>query len=113
MYKYKNAYKRNKFENNGADRNISILFQSFIQPLHTKGVEKDQNTHDEKQRLFCLSRGVKNMAAKKAAYDRKQVIILIIRTSCTVRLNFSRSSLTFAHTRIPYVGMPSWANMVK
>ena len=65
MYKYKNAYKRNKFENNGADRNISILFQSFIQPLHTKGVEKDQNTHDEKQRLFLPEPWGKKYGGKK------------------------------------------------
>ena len=37
----------------------------------------------------------------------------IIISSCVVFVSFSRSSRTLAHARIPYVGMPSEANIVK
>ena len=65
MYKYKNTDKSNKFKNDGADCNIGILFQSLIQPLHTKGVEKNQNTHDEKQCLFLPKPWGKKYGGKK------------------------------------------------
>ena len=38
---------------------------------------------------------------------------LMIRSSCTVLDSFSLSSLTFAQARIPYVGIPREANIVK
>ena len=41
------------------------------------------------------------------------ITMLIINNSCAVLVNASLLSLTFAQALIPYVGMPSCANMEK
>ena len=57
--------------------------------------------------------GTLNTATSKTAYEIKFVIKLINKSSCTVLVNCSRSSRTWAQTRIPYVGIPSCANIEK
>ena len=41
MNKSKHRHKRNKFEYDGSNRYVCILFQSLIQPLHTHDVKND------------------------------------------------------------------------
>ena len=57
--------------------------------------------------------GTNTSAPPSVIYASTHIHILIKNNSCTVLVNFSLSSLTLAHARIPYVGTPNCAIISK
>ena len=46
MHKNKHYNKCNKFEDNGTNRNIGILFQRLVHPLHTNHIKCNRKAYD-------------------------------------------------------------------
>lgn len=113
MDEYEHQYYGDKLAGNVPYRDIRILLKSRIKPCNAQGVEYNRNAGYGEQ-CFVLIEPVNGKEQyKNTAYVIAEVIRFIIISSCAVFVSFSRSSRTLAHARIPYVGIPSEANMVK
>lgn len=113
MDEYEHQYYGDKLAGNVPYRDIRILLKSRIKPCNAQGVEYNRNAGYGEQRFVLIEPVNGKEQYKNTAYVIAEVIRFIIISSCAVFVSFSRSSRTLAHARIPYVGIPSEANMVK
>lgn len=113
MDEYEHQYYGDKLAGNVPYRDIRILLKSRIKPCNAQGVEYNRNAGYGEQRFVLIEpvNGKEQYKKYSVCYCRGDKVYYY-KFLCGF-VSFSRSSRTLAHARIPYVGIPSEANMVK